>query len=176
MTGGIGILTALPTGVWGNACVMVLPSTEMDTGYPALPLRSRMAGPWAAPGRAEASPFSAGMGGTGMAPVGAVELGGTYQRPWVINNRGQRYVWNGYDWDQDFAPPRIDRRGLTRDALIRGLAIPFAVGGCPKAVITSGLTPFGDMLTVEPTGASEVIATTARGSLNWCYQPAKARR
>lgn len=38
-----------------------------------------------------------------QAPGGAVEIGGTYQRPWVINNRGQRYVWNGYDWDQDFA-------------------------------------------------------------------------
>lgn len=40
-----------------------------------------------------------------QAPGGAVEIGGTYQRPWVINNRGQRYVWDGYDWDQDFATP-----------------------------------------------------------------------
>lgn len=40
-----------------------------------------------------------------QAPGGAVEIGGTYQRPWVINNRGQRYVWDGYDWDQDFAAP-----------------------------------------------------------------------
>ena len=41
-------------------------TTEMATGYPALPLRSPMAGPWAAPGRVEASPFFAGMGGTGI--------------------------------------------------------------------------------------------------------------
>ncbi|MCG8415839.1 MAG: hypothetical protein MI746_16615 [Pseudomonadales bacterium] len=33
-----------------------------------------------------------------QAPGGAVEIGGTYNRPWVINNRGQRFDWNGYDW------------------------------------------------------------------------------
>ncbi len=33
-----------------------------------------------------------------QAPGGAVEIGGTYNRPWVVNNRGQRFTWNGYDW------------------------------------------------------------------------------
>lgn len=33
-----------------------------------------------------------------QAPGGAVRIGGTYSRPWVVNNRGQRFVWNGYDW------------------------------------------------------------------------------
>ena len=34
-----------------------------------------------------------------QAPGGAVEIGGSYNRPWVINDRGERFVWNGYDWD-----------------------------------------------------------------------------
>ena len=38
-----------------------------------------------------------------QAPGGAVEIGGSYRRPWVINNRGQRFTWNGYDWNRDFA-------------------------------------------------------------------------
>jgi len=37
-----------------------------------------------------------------QAPGGAVEIGGTYRRPWVVNNRGQRFTWNGYDWEADF--------------------------------------------------------------------------
>lgn len=37
-----------------------------------------------------------------QAPGGAVEIGGSYRRPWVINNRGQRFTWNGYDWNRDF--------------------------------------------------------------------------
>lgn len=36
--------------------------------------------------------------GWDQAPGGAVEIGGTYNRPWVVNNRGQRFDWNGYDW------------------------------------------------------------------------------
>ncbi|MES3008974.1 MAG: hypothetical protein V4751_14515 [Pseudomonadota bacterium] len=32
------------------------------------------------------------------APGGAVEIGGTYEHPWVINNRGERFEWNGRDW------------------------------------------------------------------------------
>lgn len=31
---------------------------------------------------------------------GAVRIGGTYEQPWVINNRGKQYFWNGYDWDE----------------------------------------------------------------------------
>ena len=61
--------------------------------------------------------------------------------------------------------PRIERKGLTRDGSIRGLTIPFAVGDSPKAVAISGLTASGDILAVQPTGASEAITTIARGSL-----------
>lgn len=31
-------------------------------------------------------------------PGGAVEIGGSYERPWVINNRGERFEWTGRDW------------------------------------------------------------------------------
>lgn len=31
-------------------------------------------------------------------PGGAVEIGGSYERPWVINNRGERFEWTGHDW------------------------------------------------------------------------------
>lgn len=31
-------------------------------------------------------------------PGGAVEIGGSYERPWVINNRGERFEWAGRDW------------------------------------------------------------------------------
>lgn len=34
-------------------------------------------------------------------PGAAVRIGGSYRQPWVINDRGIRYVWNGYDWRQD---------------------------------------------------------------------------
>lgn len=37
-----------------------------------------------------------------QAPGGAVKIGGSYRQPWVINNRGQRFIWNGYDWDVDY--------------------------------------------------------------------------
>lgn len=42
-------------------------------------------------------------------PGTAVEIGGSYQRPWVVNDRGIRYVWNGYDW-REAAFDRDDRR------------------------------------------------------------------
>lgn len=35
-----------------------------------------------------------------QAPGGAISIGGSYNRPWVINDRNQRFVWNGYDWDR----------------------------------------------------------------------------
>lgn len=38
-----------------------------------------------------------------QAPGGAVRIGGTYSRPWVVNNRGQRFVWNGYDWRAEYS-------------------------------------------------------------------------
>ena len=34
-------------------------------------------------------------------PGAAVRIGGSYQQPWVINDRNIRYVWNGYTWRQD---------------------------------------------------------------------------
>lgn len=37
-----------------------------------------------------------------QAPGGAVKIGGSYRQPWVVNNRGQRYIWNGFDWDIDY--------------------------------------------------------------------------
>ena len=49
--------------------------------------------------------------GWDQAPGGAMRIGGSYHRPWVVNNRGQRYVWNGYDWRPDyvFRPSRDSR-------------------------------------------------------------------
>lgn len=38
--------------------------------------------------------------GWDQAPGGAVEIGGSYARPWVVNNRGERFDWNGYDWNR----------------------------------------------------------------------------
>jgi hypothetical protein len=38
--------------------------------------------------------------GWDQAPGGAVEIGGSYARPWVVNNRGERFNWNGYDWNR----------------------------------------------------------------------------
>ncbi len=32
---------------------------------------------------------------------GAVDIGGSYEQPWVINNRGEQFYWNGYDWSAD---------------------------------------------------------------------------
>ncbi len=29
---------------------------------------------------------------------GAVEIGGSYEYPWVINNLGERFEWSGRDW------------------------------------------------------------------------------
>ena len=31
-------------------------------------------------------------------PGAAVDIGGSYERPWVINNRGERFEWTGRDW------------------------------------------------------------------------------
>lgn len=33
-------------------------------------------------------------------PGGAVSIGGSYDEPWVINDRGEQFFWNGYDWDR----------------------------------------------------------------------------
>lgn len=60
-----------------------------------------------------------------QAPGGAVRIGGSYRQPWVVNNRGQRFVWNGYDWrpEYGFRDRRPDyRRGYQdhRDDGYRG--------------------------------------------------------
>jgi hypothetical protein len=41
-------------------------------------------------------------------PGTAVRIGGSYRQPWVINDSGNRYVWNGYQW-------RLDRNGRFDD-------------------------------------------------------------
>jgi len=33
-------------------------------------------------------------------PGGAVKIGGSFAQPWIINNRGEQFFWNGYDWDE----------------------------------------------------------------------------
>lgn len=53
-------------------------------------------------------------------PGGAVQIGGSYERPWVVNNRGERFEWTGRDWrevgsgrsnhDNRFDNDRGDRR------------------------------------------------------------------
>lgn len=55
--------------------------------------------------------------GWDQAPGGAVEIGGSYRRPWVVNNRGQRFTWNGYDWEASYGygHERGDRRRYDRD-------------------------------------------------------------
>lgn len=61
-----------------------------------------------------------------QAPGGAVRIGGSYQQPWVVNNRGQRFIWNGYDWRPEFNafrgrndhfgwPQDVDRQHRDRD-------------------------------------------------------------
>ncbi|MEQ8952704.1 MAG: hypothetical protein RL120_01125 [Gammaproteobacteria bacterium] len=30
-----------------------------------------------------------------------IRIGGSYARPWHINDRGHRYVWNGWEWQRD---------------------------------------------------------------------------
>ncbi len=51
-------------------------------------------------------------------PGGAVSIGGSYAEPWVINDRGEQFYWNGYDWDRARHSNRRyydDRRGQSFD-------------------------------------------------------------
>lgn len=34
-------------------------------------------------------------------PGAAVEIGGSYNNPWVINDRGERFAWTGYEWREE---------------------------------------------------------------------------
>ncbi len=31
-----------------------------------------------------------------------IRIGGSYSRPWHVNDRGHRYVWNGWEWERDY--------------------------------------------------------------------------
>lgn len=44
-------------------------------------------------------------------PGGAVNIGGSYERPWVINNRSERFEWTGRDWRElrDYGSRRAER-------------------------------------------------------------------
>ncbi len=54
------------------------------------------------------------------APGGAVKIGGSYSNPWVVNDRGESFSWDGYDWrletDDNFAQARVyvDRSAPTQ--------------------------------------------------------------
>jgi hypothetical protein len=45
-------------------------------------------------------------------PGGAVEIDGSYNRPLVINNRGERFEWTGRDWREvrGYGSNRSERR------------------------------------------------------------------
>jgi len=47
-----------------------------------------------------------GRGWTRM-PGAGVRIGGSYNRPWIVNDRGQRYFWNGRGWNPE---GRVNRR------------------------------------------------------------------
>ncbi|HWK55173.1 MAG TPA: hypothetical protein VNR18_12430 [Hyphomicrobiales bacterium] len=44
-------------------------------------------------------------------PGTAVRIGGSYRQPWVVNDSGIRYTWNGYEWRQDSASQYRNDRG-----------------------------------------------------------------
>ncbi len=51
---------------------------------------------------------------------GAVRIGGTYEQPWVINDRGERFYWNGYDWDETRGVSRRYSRSHTENSFAEG--------------------------------------------------------
>jgi len=40
-------------------------------------------------------------------PGAGVHIGGGYYNPWVVNDRGERFSWNGYAWAEE---PNFNRR------------------------------------------------------------------
>jgi hypothetical protein len=44
-------------------------------------------------------------------PGAGIEIGGSYNSPWVINDRGERFAWNGFDWRRDSSYRRNDGGG-----------------------------------------------------------------
>lgn len=47
--------------------------------------------------------------GWDQAPGAAVRIGGSYRQPWVINDRGQHFEWDGYDWRPSHQARRPDQ-------------------------------------------------------------------
>jgi hypothetical protein len=45
-------------------------------------------------------------------PGEALEIGGSHDRPWVVNATGTRFTWNGYEWRENI---REDHRSRGRD-------------------------------------------------------------
>lgn len=43
-------------------------------------------------------------------PGAGVDIGGSFQNPWVVNERGERFVWSGYQWREDANYRRRDER------------------------------------------------------------------
>lgn len=51
-------------------------------------------------------------------PGAAVEIGGSFQSPWVVNDRGERFRWAGNEWRQEAgfgSRDRDNRRSNDRD-------------------------------------------------------------
>jgi hypothetical protein len=44
-------------------------------------------------------------------PGAGVDIGGSFQSPWVINDRGERFTWTGFQWREDNDYRRRDERG-----------------------------------------------------------------
>lgn len=42
-------------------------------------------------------------------PGAAVEIGGSYNNPWVVNDRGERFAWTGNAWREEYRGYRNDR-------------------------------------------------------------------
>lgn len=53
-------------------------------------------------------------------PGAGVDIGGAWDRPWVINDRGERFVWSGYGWREDGRSRGRERdRGDNRNGVHR---------------------------------------------------------
>ncbi len=48
-------------------------------------------------------------------PGAAVEIGGSYHSPWVVNDRGERFEWNGRQWRAIRSFSRRNERNRERD-------------------------------------------------------------
>ena len=48
-------------------------------------------------------------------PGTGVRIGGSYRQPWVVNERGVRFSWNGFSWREDQRADRNNDRNNDRD-------------------------------------------------------------